>query len=165
MKREPRSTSSIFRCIGMRDVMRAMLARTWTACVLCLLVTAVAPRAEAQAARDLLSVEQRVELDAIEAQARVSTGLYVTAGILTIGGMTTLLAASIALGVCDPPNPCSGAEITIGVGGLSVGIGLIFLLVATLVEGDANAWRRRLLRESLEYRPGRAALDLSIARF
>lgn len=147
--------------------MRPMLARTCTACLLFVLATAFAPRASAQVVelRELLSPEQQVELDAIDAQARISTALYATAAIVGFGGMATLLGGSIVLAVCGPPNPCPEADITLAVGGVSAGIGLIFLLVATLVEGDANAWRQRLLRDSLEYHPGRAALDWSIVRF
>lgn len=129
--------------------MRAMLARTCTACVLCFALGTFAARAAAQDVRDYLTAERRLELHSIEDQASLSTGLYVAGGILTIGGMTTLLVGSVGSVLCAPPDDCSPAEITIGMGALSTGIGLVLLLVATFVEQGANERRRRLLRDAM----------------
>lgn len=122
--------------------------------------------ARAQDVREVLEAEARAELDALETQQAVATGLYVSAGILLGGGALTLIVGSSGTLACEPPEDCSPWEIAIAVGAILAAVGLPLLIVATFVEGDADDGRRRVLRESLSLRlgprPGGAELGLTL---
>jgi len=121
-----------------------------------LFVAALDPAAaRAQREAPLLDASLRVELEAAERQAALADGLYIGGGATAGAGLATLLGASVALAVCA--GSCSeadigAAEITIGVSVALIGAGLITLVVATFIDGDAEAWRRRVLSSDLSAR-------------
>lgn len=107
--------------------------------------------AAAQDVRDL-ALELQAERDAIAGEARIATGLYVVAGILSAGGVVTLLGGSIGTLACGPGVDCSASEIAIAIGGIAAGLGLLFFIPATAVDHGAGRRRRQLMRESLSLR-------------
>jgi len=128
-----------------------------------LALEALAPSpAGAQDVREVLEEDARAELDAIEAQRAIATGLYVGAGILLGGGVLTLVVGSSGTLACTPPEDCSPWEIAIAIGAISAGIGLPLLIVATFVEEGAGDRRRRVLRQSLSFGIGGPGVQLRL---
>lgn len=112
------------------------------------------PSAHAQRTRPLLGSSDRAELDEAERQAALADGIYTGGGLVGGAGVLTLLGSSIALGACAGRCASSdifAAELALGLSGGLVATGLITLLVATFVDGDAERWRRRILARDMGF--------------